>query len=371
VKNLKCGRRLAVTALAAGLAGILAGCSGTPPKASLELALVPGADVLVKADFKALSQAPLSKLASDLVGKQKSAVPWARAAERALQAMALNEEDVTAALMSLDLDTVSMSQQGWSAADYEKASLALAVQVAKPVTPAQLQAGVMAAAGNRSGVMVSDTTVAGRPVLTMRSPDPAVPAVYGAVSADGLILFATLNGAAMEALLRREQKGVVEALSPEMALAFSELAGAQVQAAVVLPESARQALREALDQPKASGEVGLLLAMGLLNPLKSLASLSAGLAFRTDLAVTLGLGFKDEANAQQAHALVQGVLMPMLQGAARPDQGGPAVEVEKALTCALKGRGVTVTVTLTEDELRSTLDKKAPAPAARRTGSKP
>lgn len=327
----------------------------------LELAQVPGADVLVRVDFKALSQVPMHGTAEDLIDQQKMLMPWTRAIERALQAMGLKKEDVVAALMSLDLDTVAMSHRDGSAADYEKASMALALQVVKPVTPAQLHAGLTAAAGNRTGITVSEIIVAGRRVISAKSPDPAAPIIYVAVSADGRILFATLNAAAMEALFHRERKGTIEVLSPTLVLAAGDLVGAQIQASVALPEGARQALREALDRPRSSGELGWLLAMGLMNPVKSLVSLACGFAFRQDLVVTLALGFEDDASAQQAHALVQGILVPMLRNAAQSDQGGQTVALDKAVSCMIKGRNVVVTLALTEGDLRSVWGKKVVA----------
>ncbi len=352
-------------ALLAGLIGILAGCSNKPPKAVVELAIVPGADVICRANFKAMSQAAVNATFLELINKQKTAHPVAGTVERLLKSMELKENDVLAALLSLDLDTISQQDLKKSMPEYELANMAFALQVAKPVAFERFKAELSAEAAQWPGIVVGATNIAGKSALVLQPFAPELPPVYCAISADGFVLYSTLNSTSMEALFKRERKSAIEQVSPDLAILAGDSGNAQLQAAVVLPEPARAALREAFEKPKALGEIGILMAMGLLQPLKALVSFSMDFAFGQVLKMNLGLEFDDETSAQQAHSLFQGVLLPMLQGALGARHDDEAHVLDKLLTCANKGRSVTVTFTLNEQDLLLCLGKK---PAQTGTG---
>ena len=158
---------------------MLAGCPGSRPRPDINLAVVPGADVAIKADLQALVRAPFSL--KDFGLPKKDTQPLAEACSNVLAAMNLSEKDLLAVLMTYDLDTFSINNN--EPPDLENASLALAVKLGKPATIERFQAGVQAALGDDH--KVHEALVLERKAIFVNPPSPGAPTIYGGISKTG------------------------------------------------------------------------------------------------------------------------------------------------------------------------------------------
>ncbi len=332
------------------LLGALAGCPGSKPKPNLNLAVVPGADVLIQADLQALAQASLDL--KDIGLRKKDTQPLVKANSRMLAAMGISEEDLLGALMTINLETISMS--GNALPGLDNAGLVLAVKLAKPVTIERLQAGVQAALG--ANAKVNETPLLKRTAIFVNQPVPGAPDIYGGVSKDGLILFATVNKSAMEEVYRREDLNAPVIFPAGLAKVAGEISNSQAQAAICLSESMCQSLHESMEKHKDADNMAAIMA---ISAAQSITSVALGFSLTDNLEVRLCLGFNDEAASGKTFDLLQGSLLPMLRLMAAMDQQAMPFDPGNALTCTRKegSEFINLALILTEAELRSCINK--------------
>jgi hypothetical protein len=340
------------------------GCSLAHAQAPTALrgGFVDGADVLLHVDMLGLGKSAFSKA----VEAQQPADVKAKNAEKKakfLAATGLGDEDVLVAVMSADLEKVDFKNQ--DPKQMETLPAVVAFQLAKPITMAQLKAGlemIMEDAGKKP--TLAEETVDGLKLLVAKpaSPDEGGPqSMFGALAPDGKTVLMGLNTASIKGGLARIAEGKTSNPSPDMGNAIKSLGNKQFRLAVVLPQVLRDELKKSMAD-MAQDPMG-----AMFMPLASTTALLVSLHTQENLDVGLQLDVGDNAKAQQAAGMLQGMLMPMIMMGAGQQLGQNAMGVAQKLKIAAEGTSVGVSINLTPDDVKK--DPNAAAPGMMMPGT--
>lgn len=338
---------------------MLTGCGqggGSATGHSLEAGLVPGADVVFRLDFKSARQAPVYSTLKELQNDQKGPVPAADLSSLAKTIetkLGLKEEDIEHLILSADLDSIKMAVMGPDPNSMKSMQGMLSIQVAKPVTTAQLKQTILELAASEGGetnaLKFTTETIGGTEVLALTPDSESDPHVHIAVHGGQTILVGLNRPSVTSAIERAGSKPAT--LDPAIAGVMDAIgANSQVKLSFVVPQVLRDTLA-GMTKDSGSGPGAML------SGFKDFKSLSLGIHLSDGLTVNVSgdLGNADAANG--LNGLVS-MMKPQFKAALAEQTGKKPEEIpDNALTANTKQSVVNVTMLLTKD-LISALHKK-------------
>jgi len=344
---------------------LLASCGGAPEgAATLEAAIVPGADLVIRVDVQALRSATLcgdakaEEPAADGETPEKSEDPEFDG-EHFLEVTGLTADDLLSVLVTADLDQVEVGSEN-ADANLQKAVAVAGARLGRVLDLDTLEKGLRESARGDAPPAITRVDVGGTPALKIDAPNPEEPDVFVASVADGKTLLAAANQASLAGALERLSSGRLAAIAPELEVVHASLpAGAQARLGFVLPQKIRDGIAKQIDQPSPENA----MAAGFAAPFKKIKSLSFGVEAAERLTVVLAADLGAEDAAQQAQGLLGGMLAPMARSALANALGKQAAEVEDRLAVTARGTAIDVTLRLTAEDVSAIRAKQAAAQA--------
>ncbi len=332
---------LCLTVVACRSNGGTEGASGN----GLQAAVVPGADFLMRIDYRAMTQ---SQVLEKLKATETTSTPTDRWA-KFLETTGLGAESLEGLLVSMDLDSIDPSSDGSRNQQMEAAIAVLAVSLDTPLTHEDIVAGVVSAnAEGKANASIVDHAGA-RMVRIEVQEETETRVVYGAPSSRGDTVYFSMNATSIQGALDREASGVPTSIPPALEAAETSLSPeAQVRMAFLAPPSWRAKIGEQVDDPSGG------MASGMLSPLKDLQSIALGMAFDVELQVQLVGDLGNENAAQQASAFLQMMVVPMLQSAMA--ENGADADADR-LEVGVEGNVLQMGLSLSEADITAFRDK--------------
>jgi hypothetical protein len=361
----------AITVLGALLLFTASGCGEKKPEGpSLNAAIVPEADFMVRFDVASARGSAIGKMIEEIQDVEGSAAPLPASLpesetwNKLMEATGLGKDDLTEILM-----TASVGGIDPDALDNEeeilKVSGVLAFGLAKPLSREQMKAGFDVIAAEDSDFQFSEITVGSEPAFKLSSSQPDQPGVFCAPAADEKAVFFSLNESSLQGALERAKNGEFENLSPGIAGVDQQLpAGSQVRWAFLLSEEQRREIRERIDdlEEKAQSEPGAAgMIIGFVKPFRDIRSVAMGILLANDLEITITSDLGGDEQALQASTIIQTMLLPMAKSALAQDQASPAADSLKVESSAST---LKISMTVTEEDIRSGLASKKAKQAA-------
>ena len=343
---------LAVPALLALLAA--AGCTGGEGDlpASLEAAVVPGADFTLYIGYR---EARTSPAGGELARRSEAG----EGAEREIRLQALEaaagvgREELEALYFTADLDGIDLDRID-DPARAEKVDAVLAATFSRAFSEDGLQAALETLAADDPGSGVSTEEVAGRTAVVIVPSRGEGGGVYTALSGDGKTVFATPNRRSLMGALTREGKKQPERIQAELASVEEELPkGSQVKSALIIPPSMRKKIEEMF----AKAQIGTLqnpgstLFVSFAAPFRSITNLSGGAVFAEGLDLLLAADLGGAEQAQQAAAIFQTIALPLLKARMAGDAGKNSIVMDDRVAVASKGGVVQLSVQFTASDI--------------------
>jgi hypothetical protein len=356
------GRVSAAVALAAPL--LLASCGGGGDEgaaASLGAAMVPGADLVVRVDVGGLRDAsifagsePEEPVANDPAEGGDTDFDGARF----LEITGLTPDDVVSVLVTADLDDVDVESE---APGYELDGVngVAGVRLSRALDLDTLEKGLRESVRGDAPPAITRIEVGGTAALRIDSQDEEEPDVFVASFGDGQTLFAAPNQESLAGALARASSGDLAALSADLERVHAALpAGAQARVGFVVSQKIRDAVAKQIDEP------GNAMAAGFAAPFRDLRSLSFGVEAAQSLTVALAGDLGADEAAQQAKAMLGGMLAPMAKAALAEALGRPPAEIDDRLAVTADASTLDITLRLSAEDVAAYRAKQAEKAAA-------
>ena len=325
--------------------------------ASLDAAVVPGADFSGRIDYRTARKSPAVNTILRL-REEKSPVAARADEEQAREfeaAAGFSRDDLLTVLFSGDVDGVDPGNPG-KGESYREMNAVLAFAFDRALSREQLDAGLRALFTEDSQSRVEEGEVAGRKVFTVTNDGYSGPMLYAALSRDGRTIFFTPNAPSMEKVCSREEERRVEELPASLERVERFLPPkSQLKTSFVVPEPMRLKIEEELSslEKDASKNPGMGMALGLMAPFRKISSLSLGVNFGEGLDFGLSADLEGEGEALQAATIVQTILLPLLK-AKLSQQGGAAIDgIEEKISVSSSGPNLHFTVSLDPADLEA------------------
>lgn len=340
--------------LAAALPLLLGGCGGGGAGATLDAAIVPEADVLVRMEVAALREAPIfaglhadepaPQPAPDAVADGETPALDGR---RFLEITGLEPDDVVSLVLSADLDPLEVDPEG-ARPDLGRVPAAAALRLARPLDLDTLEKAILGAAGAGAAPTVTRIELSGVPALQVETTGPETSKAFLASLASGEILLATPTRESLAGALDRARSGEVAPLAAELERLVAALPpAAQARVGFVVPQKFRDGLKARLEEPPPE----TAMFAGFAKPFEDLQSLSLSVRADAKLTVVLAGDLGAEEAAQQASAILGGLLGPMAKSALASALGRKAAEVDDRLRVAAEGPVLDITLSLTSEDV--------------------
>lgn len=353
--------------LAVALPLVLAGCGGSGPREALDAAIVPGADVVVRMELAALREAPIF---AGLHGDEEApdaATPADDSGEapaldgrRFLEVTGLEPDDVVTLVFSADLDPLDVDP-GSARPELDRVPAAAALRLARPLDLDTLEKAILAAAPPAAAPTVTRLELSGVPALHVEASGPEASKVFLASVASGTILLVAAARDSLAGALDRTRSGEAAPLAGELERLVAALpAEAQTRVGFVVPQKFRDGLKARLEEPPPE----LAAFAGFAAPFEDLQSLSLSVHADQDLTVVLAGDLGADEPAQQASAILGGLLGPMAKSALASALHREAAEVDDRLRVAAEGSALAITLRLTAEDLAALRAKPAETAAA-------
>jgi hypothetical protein len=319
-----------------------------------EIAVLPGADLVVDVDIAGLVQAPMYATLAGMAdqtgvpGQPAQAQELSELMDKIEQATGLSAQDMERLVLSVSLEGVDFAGEQ---VDMDNVGLMAALSLSKTLNFDTLKSGMETLAAEGTDPMKIDVTeYRGARMLgisdsdeTGAEGDSSQPVYVTVFGQDRLVLSG--NEASMEATIDRILDGESAEMPPTLKSLRDGVDPAHVRLAFSLPPSMRQKLNETADQ-----QAGTMNGQ-MLNTFRTLESLSwfALLSDALDLELRMGMG-SDQA-AQTASAQLNSVVVGMAKmtlGIMAAGKPFPMLESLKAATAP--GGMATMRVQLTEQD---------------------
>jgi hypothetical protein len=369
----------AVLALGALVLFTASGCGKKKPEGpSLNAAIVSGADLAVRVDIASARGSAIGKMFDEFQDAEKSdapvpaSVPDSERWNKLMEATGLGKDDLTDILITADVENIDPE-----ALDNEeeilKVSGVLAFGLAKPFSREQMKAGFDVLAAEDPDFQVAETTVGSDAAFKLSSSDPEQPAVLCAPAADEKSIFFTLNESSLQGALERAKSGEFESLSPGLVGVDQQLAaGSQVRWAFLLSESQREEIRKKIDEldEQAQSEPGAAgMIIGFVKPFREIKSVAMGLLLANDMKITLTGDLGGDEQALQASTIIQTMLLPLAKSTLAQQSGSKQSSAADSLKVESSASTLKISMTVTEEEIRSGLASKQAKQASAEAGS--
>ena len=324
--------------LFASLAWSLGAAAG---EKDLEMAVLPGADLVTRFDVQKLMATPFYQE----IKKEDPAKPavknpdWAKVEDFFTQ-IGIKAEDIGNVLLTVDLDIPADRAE----LKDEKALFLVGVESAKPWDLKKLSEAVMKAAkGDGEKTEIETLTIEGTPVLKIKTTkerpgavakaaddgkpaDPAAvaktEAVYLTVIGNDKVLLLSQFEAEIKAAVSRAKAQQPAVLDPKLAAIAAAVPGAQVSGGFILPEVLKQQLQV---KPDAQKPEGFNPFGGVQEAFRSLQLVGWSVACDKDAAIQVKCGLGSKEDAAKGGLALNG-LVGMFNGLLAMQQGQPQAD---------------------------------------------
>jgi hypothetical protein len=303
------------------LAALLAACTAlysnrTEAVGLHQIAIVPGADLVGTIDIKELSKAAIFNAVPGQKSHALSRSVAARSARIKL-ATGLTSQDITSVLFSCQTPTIKFN----APTPRQKVSAMhamLAVELAKPVSIAQIRQAIKLEYGSEELAGVDNITINGYPALTIKAPSQKNPDIFAAMTPNNRVLLVALNTGSLSSALKRAKAGKAVREPQQLArLRKSMPPRSQVKIAAIVPDQVRNMIniqsrimmQQAKQKPQMAGSAGVVKLFA------NIQTISVGILIKDDILLTVAGDLASRAAANQAGSLIKTMLIPIMQAA--------------------------------------------------------
>lgn len=360
--------------VAAVLLGILivgGACGDKKPKVAkgkvkvspIEAAIVPGADLILSFDVRAVQEAAIVKKMEQIQEEAAKKNPLvqleAKKKKRFEEAMGLTVDDIISVLVSADIDSLDLSGKNPSP-NIEELVGVMALALAKPVSIDKLKAGLKIMAEGNPMVKgtpmakIAEIKLGGTTGLRMTSGATGASNIYVATSTDGKVVYVALTQDSLQQALDRADKGQYEQIPSEVSKIEGALpGGTQMRVVFRAPNALRDRIKKEIAdmRRKAGSDPGSAMALGLIAPFEKIKSLALGVKFDVDAEVCLLGDLGGAQQASQATMVIQSMVIPMMQGMITQGMGGGAPDISKNLKLTSEGSILRLTFRMKESDM--------------------
>ena len=338
-------------------AAIIATAGRVPAAAQSSIAVVPGADITGSIAIEKLNN---TALITTLRGRGTKQSPRSLAAHQArLQsATGLTFSDISSAMFSCDADTYNFTG-ATPRAKVAKLNGLLAISLKKPVTISKLRQLIKLEYGSTEQAGVANVTIAGNPVLVIKSPTADKPDIYIAVSPDGRSVLAAFNpGAIGGALLRTKAGKLIREPDALYAMRKGLPRDAQIKIASVVPDAVHRQIDKQITaiNRNAASNPGMAVTASLIGLFGNLRNISIGIGIDSDVSLTLAGDLGNSQTSQQAAILLQTIALPMMKASLQQQSGGAPnkINLDRQLKFSAKKNMLYISILIPQDQLIKT-----------------
>ncbi len=320
---------------------------------ALEAGLVPGADFVVRVDFKSARRAPIFRTFKAMEENQPATgnLPGAELADMGKELtkkLGITEDDLESIVFSVDLDSIKMGPMGPDPESLNTVQGVLAVQLSKTLSAAQIKKALQDLAGAQSGadaIKIAEDKIGKTDVLVLSSEKESDPPIYVAAPG-GKTLYLGLNQASVKGAIGRANGHPAE-LEGALAGVMNSIANdAQLKLGFVIPKALKDLLanftKDAGTGPGA-----------MLSSFKDIQSISLGVTLGRDMKLKLA-GDLGNADAASGVSSLLSMLKPQFKAAVAQQTGKSAEQIpDNALTSSAQGSVLTISLTLDEGLLKA------------------
>lgn len=327
-------------------------------KRTVDAAVVPNADFVVRVDVNAIRQAPIIK---QLENAKDNAVDTNPAYEKFQQATGLNKDDVQAVVLSANTANFDFAN-GAAQKNLPQMTAVAAVELAKPLTTEKLIEGLKIIVEDKA--TISTFEMEGTQAVHLQSTKPDEPGAYAVTSRDAKTVFIALNKASLQATLQREKKGVMMTSLPELQ-ALSNPAS-QANLSFVAPQALRDHIQMQLS--KSQENPGAAMMNGFIAPFKNLRSVALGMHWDTGMQIDIAGNLGAAEAATQVAALIQTMAMPMLKQYTAKTSGKTSLNLDKQFNVAVEDASLRISLRFSGEDLQAYRKAKDKAKTASLSG---
>jgi len=324
---------------------------------ALRAAIVPGADLVGKIDFRAIGKTPIiekhRKSLEDKQSLEKQSRELAAFIDKLKAATGLEDDDFVSFLFSCDVSKVNVDAVG-SREKAESVDALAALDLDKPFGVSKMKSCISEIGGIAAASQVVDTRIGSRPAIKLCSTNASEPDLYVATSKDERTILFGMRAESLAAGLSRAASGKMAKLpSGVSAVATALPKGSQVMFTFVAPESLRATIKEQIAKVSAAAanDPGAAMSLSFISLFRNIQNLSFGIKFANDALVGLAADLGAEMEAQQTAAILQTMVIPMLQASMAQQSDPTASGIAQSIKVSSKGPAVRLSIRLTEEDL--------------------
>jgi hypothetical protein len=353
---------LVLTALTAGAIAMAAS------PGSGDIAIVSRADLVGTIDIQALAAAPIFTLAS---GKHSISQAAAARNARIKMATGLTKKDILSAVFSCNTTSIKYTAPT-RRQRLESLQGILAVQLAKPVTIAQIRQAIKLEYGSEERAGVSSITINGYPALVVKAPDKNNPDIFVAITPNKKVLLTALNAASLHAALQRSKTGNYIGEPRKLnRLRQSMPPRSQIKLGAIVPRWAQDMLTRQskimLQQSKQDPRMAAAASIPKL--FENIQTISIGVLVSNDVLLTVAGDLNSRAAANQAGALIKTLLIPIMQAALQKNNNGNGnIDLTNQIKVRSSGSDLFIQLRIPAHQLISAKNRKKKSPKAGRKG---
>lgn len=326
---------LLASALVVGASAVWAG-------GALDTLVMPGANVLLNYDIKAVQGAAIYKkfVAMADAKKAEAAAKDKMSYEELKKLLAkygIKENDIDDMLLAVALKRIDVKNPENSKP--EDVDLMFGMSLKKPVTIEQvagLATELMTQEDKTQEFKIAKKKIGSYKLLSFTpskpSPEGNDPEILVGLSDGGKLLFGGLSHSVKDAIKR--MGGSAVALSPELAaLRKSVPAGAQFSLVVSLPDAIKAELRKPEPKPANQQDMAAAMMAGSTEAFKQIDSVVVDATFAQDLDVNINGHFAKSESAQAVNMLISSMLPMLKMTMGNPDPSAKPMKMVETLKC--------------------------------------
>lgn len=369
-----CRMPLAAAGLTALVVALGCSCGKSNAAVNADVAIVPQANVVVKADIQGMQKAPIHAKMEAIREAEESSLPTEdveRMRELAQETLGLEKDDVHKMVLSADLSEIDFDAD--APLNPSTLDMAAAVVVGKPVTLANIRTYLeKQAAEEEKEISIEKKDYNGISILYVQDPEnkdgddaaqnlgPEMPKLRLGIALqnEGKLILAGTEKGVQGALDRAQGKGKT-AESESMARTRKQIPeDAQSYLAFVPPESMLAKLQEQVDQQAKMAEQGQGGNPMMTQSMRSLAGMKgAGFSMALDDAVNLALmlSVASDESAAQLKTMMDSMVIGSLKMMAMQFSGGKGMPMTDTIELVQDGSDLTLKVSINEEDMQSVI----------------
>lgn len=369
-----CRTSLTAVGLTALVVALGCSCGESNAAVNTDVAIVPDANVVLKADVQGMQAAPIHTKMEAIREAQESSLPTKdveRMRELAQETLGLEKDDIHKMVFSADLSGIDFDAD--EPPNPSTLDLAAAVTVKNAVTLDNIRAYLEAqAAEEEKEVIIEEKTYNGTPILYVQEAEnkdadgadlqggPDLPKFRLGIAVQNkgeLILAGTEKG--LQGALDRAQGKGKSAESESLARTHKQIPeDAQTYLVFVPTENMLAKFQEQVDQPAKMAEQGQGGNPMMAQSMRSLAGMKgAGFSMVLDDAVNLALmlSVASDESAAQLKTMMDSMVIGSLKMMAMQFSGGKGMPMTDTIELVQNGSDLTLKVSVSEEDMQTVL----------------